>query len=111
MDEEDGRPGALAVTTGHPDARMDALPLSLRFAISFQEDRRGIYPGMAQPSRFVIGHDFSHAANPTRQSRALAPVLEPPPPRTPHIPESPLPRNPRESTTPPSLATDKENHP
>jgi hypothetical protein len=30
MDEEDGRPGALAAKNGHPDAPLDALPTSLR---------------------------------------------------------------------------------
>ncbi len=29
MDEEDGRPGALAAQAGQPDAHLDALPLSL----------------------------------------------------------------------------------
>ena len=100
MDEEDGRPGALAAQRGRPDARKDALPRFLRSAgrilpqpiaspsNSFQEDSRGIYPGMVQASSFVTGHDFSHAAHPTRQSRALAPVFETPPHRTPHIPEN-----------------------
>ncbi len=30
MDEEDGRPGALAAQIGHPDALSDALSVSLR---------------------------------------------------------------------------------
>lgn len=34
MDEEDGRPGALAAQAGQWDVRVDALPLSLRPEVS-----------------------------------------------------------------------------
>lgn len=70
MDEEDGRPGALAVEFGHPDALQDALPSSLRLADPLhiygrrihnfiaREDRWGFCPGIAPTRTCAAGIEF-----------------------------------------------------
>jgi hypothetical protein len=77
MDEEDGRPGPLAATPGHPDALTDALPESLRFAAHshpsdhlsartaalaalLEEEGRGCCPGMAQRVLRFSGAEAPH---------------------------------------------------
>jgi hypothetical protein len=55
MDEEDGRPGALAAQAGQPDALKDALTLSLRLNNSSKPTVRIDSPRIAGPARGPTG--------------------------------------------------------
>ena len=59
MDEEDGRPGALAVQVGQADALRDALPLSLRLDRHSKLTIPGASPRLAGPSHPPAGEHRS----------------------------------------------------
>jgi hypothetical protein len=59
MDEEDGRPGALAAQTGQPDALMDVLPLSLRLKQHAKLTNTSASPRFSGPSHRPAGEHRS----------------------------------------------------
>jgi hypothetical protein len=67
MDEEDGRPGALAKQAGQTDALTDALPLSLRHQIPPRHDPSTYSSGCSTSLFFRCGINFPRAVSGARE--------------------------------------------